>query len=74
MTQDPIKNVKTDQHELLDYVRGNKINLSHYGDGDIFKLARHIEMEALETNIKLTNIPDIYRWLIMLRDEENKVA
>jgi hypothetical protein len=70
-----VTNVKTTKSELLGYVRSNKIDLTSFDDGDIFKLTRDIEIEALdETKIKLTNLSDIYWWLIDLRDKVKKSA
>jgi hypothetical protein len=70
-----VTSVKTTKEEVQRYLEGNKIPLHTFNDGDIFKLTRDIDVEALNENqVKLTNLSDIYWWLIDLRDKVKKSA
>jgi len=64
------KTVVATQEMVQFYIQANKIQLKNLNDGDIFQLTRGIQDNVRDNeNVKLTNILEIYNWIIEYRDE-----
>ena len=64
------KTIAATQEMVQSYIQANKIQLKNLNDGDIFQLTRGIQDNVRDNeNVKLTNILEIYNWIIEYRDE-----
>jgi len=65
-----LKTVVATQEMVKYYIQANKIQLKNLNNGDIFQLTRGIQDNVRDNEkIILTNILEIYNWLIEYRDE-----